>query len=65
MDINIIHMLFKESLSLYPMKITFYLMIGNDHLLNPKYSVSPAALNFIDRRPREAPNRILPNDNTV
>lgn len=33
------------------MKITFYLMMENDNLLNPRFSVSPAAMNFIDRRP--------------
>lgn len=65
MDINIIRMPYKEPLSLYPMKITFYLMMGNDHLLNPKYSLSPAAMNFIDKRPGEAPNRLLPNKYTV
>lgn len=48
---NIIHMIYQEPLSWYPMKITFYLMMENDNLLNPRFSVSPAAMNFIDRRP--------------
>lgn len=59
MSTNITHMTYKEPLLLYPRTVTFYLMMGKDNLLNPKFSVSPSTMNFIDGRLGEASNLIL------
>lgn len=52
-------MTYKELLLLYPMRVTFYLMMGKDNLLNSKFSLRPSTVTFIDARPGEASNLIL------